>query len=77
MAIRSLAASRTPPSMRGNCVQRRKWLKVALLLMLAGASFACPMNPQEIEELMRIMNGNQVAIPDEDHKGDEGRDVPG
>jgi hypothetical protein len=45
--------------------------------MMAEALFACPMNPQKIGELMRMVNGNQAAIPDEDHKGDGGGDMPG
>ena len=54
---------------------RRKWLKVLMLLMMTGASLAGPMNPQEIDEQMHIMNENKITIPDEDHKGDGGRDL--
>lgn len=55
---------------------RRKWLKIVMLLLLAGASMSGAMNPQEIEEQMRIMNANQVTATDEDHKGDGDTDVP-
>jgi len=53
----------------------RKWLKVLMLLMMAGASFGSPMNPKEIEELMHIMNQTRIEfiLPDEDHKGDGGK----
>jgi len=46
-----------------------------MLLMMTGASLAGPMNPQEIEEQMHIMNENKITIPDEDHKGDGRRDL--
>jgi hypothetical protein len=53
---------------------KRKWLKVLLLLMMAGASFGSPMNPKEIEELMEIMNDTSIEfrLPHEDHNGDGG-----
>jgi hypothetical protein len=47
-----------------------------MLLILAGASLAGPMNPQEIEEQMRIMNANEVTISDEDHKAAGPSDLP-
>lgn len=51
---------------------KRKWLKALLLLMIAGSSFFGPMNPQEIEELLHIMNETKVefTIPDESQKGE-------
>ena len=53
---------------------KRKWLKVLMLLMMAGASFGSPMNPKEIEELMHTMNQTRIefTLPDEDDKGDGG-----
>ena len=57
---------------------KRKWLKVLMMLMMAGASFAAPMNPKEIEDLMHIMNETRIefTIPDEDHKGEGGKVDP-
>ena len=54
---------------------KRKWLKVLMMLMMAGASFGAPMNPKEIEDLMRVMNETRIefTIPDENHEGDGGR----
>jgi len=54
---------------------KRKWLKVLMLLMMAGASFGSPMNPKEIEELMHTMNQTRIefTLPDEDDKGDGGK----
>ena len=57
---------------------KRKWLKVLILLMMAGASFGNPtnpMNPKEIEELMSIMNQTRIEfiLPDEDDTGDGGK----
>jgi hypothetical protein len=54
---------------------KREWLKVLMLLMMAGASFGSPMNPKEIEELMYIMNQTSIEfiLPDEDDKGDGGK----
>jgi hypothetical protein len=56
---------------------KRKWLKVLMLLMMAGASFGSPMNPKEIEELMHIMNQTRIefTLPDEDDKGDGGKSL--
>jgi hypothetical protein len=51
---------------------KRKWLKAFFLMMMSGASFVgAKMNPQEIEDLLHIMNETKVefTIPD---KGDEG-----
>jgi hypothetical protein len=50
----------------------RKWLKALMLAMMAVGSFASPMNPREIEELMRTMNQTRIelTLPDEDDKGD-------
>lgn len=53
---------------------RRKWLKVVFLLMTAGASLTGPMNPEEIEAQMRIMNDTVIETSDEDHKGDGNKD---
>jgi hypothetical protein len=52
---------------------KRKWLKALLMLMLAGSSFAGPMNPKEIEDLMHVMNETRIefTIPDESHKDGE------
>ncbi len=51
---------------------KRKWLKILMMLMMAGASFGGPMNPKEIEDLMRTMNETRIefTIPDENHKGE-------
>ena len=51
---------------------KRKWLKALMLLMMAGASFGGPMNPKEIEDLMRVMNETRIefTLPDENDKGD-------
>jgi hypothetical protein len=48
---------------------KRKWLKVLMMVMMAVASFGGPMNPREIEDLMRIMNETRVecVIPDENY----------
>lgn len=53
---------------------KRKWLKVLLLAMMAGASFGSPLNPKEIEDLMHIMNQTRIefTVPDKDDKGDGG-----
>ena len=50
---------------------KRKWLKVSLLLMLAFASFAAPMNPQEIEDLLRVMNETRIesSLPEQGRDG--------
>ena len=50
----------------------RKWLKALFLGMMAIGSFASPMDPKEIEELMRTMNQTRIefTLPDEDYKGD-------
>ena len=50
----------------------RKWLKALMLAMMAVGSFGSPMNPKEIEELMRTMNSTRIelTLPDEDYKGD-------
>lgn len=55
---------------------KRKWLKVLMLAMMAGASFGGPMNPKEIEDLLYIMNQTKVewTVPDEDDKGDGGKE---
>jgi len=39
------------------------------MLMIAGLSFVGPMNPNEIEDLLHIMNEARVefTIPDESH----------
>jgi hypothetical protein len=57
---------------------KRKWLKVLMTLMMAGASFGAPMNPKEIEDLMHIMNETRIefTIPDENHKGERGKADP-
>jgi hypothetical protein len=51
---------------------KRKWLKVLLMALMAGASFGALMNPKEIEDLMRIMNETSVefTLPDENGKGE-------
>lgn len=57
---------------------KRKWLKVLMLVMMAGASFGSPMNPKEIEDLMYVMNQTRIewTVPDEDDKGDGGKGRP-
>ena len=54
---------------------KRKWLKVLMLAMMAGASFGSPMNLQEIEDLMRIMNQTRIefTVHDEDDIGEGGK----
>jgi hypothetical protein len=51
---------------------KRKWLKVLLMLMMAFTSFASPMNPREIEDVMRIMHENRTefTLSKEDHDGE-------
>ena len=51
---------------------KRKLLKVIMLVMMASASFASPMDPKEIEELMHVMNETRIefTISDENHDGD-------
>jgi hypothetical protein len=41
--------------------------------MMAIGSFGSPMDPKEIEELMRTMNQTRIefTLPDEDYKGDD------
>lgn len=55
---------------------KRKWLKLLMLAMMAGASFGSPMNPREIEDLMYIMNQTRIefTVPAEDDKGDGGKE---
>ena len=57
---------------------KRKWLKVLMMLMMAGASFGAPMNPKEIEDLMHVMNETRIefTLPDENDKGDGGKVDP-
>jgi hypothetical protein len=54
---------------------KRKWLKVLMLAMMAGASFGSPMNPKEIEDLMHVMNQTRIefTVPDEDDNGEGGK----
>ena len=54
---------------------KRKWLKVLMLAMMAGASFGSPMNPKEIEDLMYVMNQTRIefTVPDEDNNGGGGK----
>lgn len=49
-----------------------KWLKAFALAMMAIGSFGSPMDPREIEELMRTMNQTRIefTLRDEDDKGD-------
>lgn len=49
-----------------------KWLKAFALAMMAIGSFGSPMDPREIEELMRTMNQTRIefTLADEDYKGD-------
>jgi hypothetical protein len=51
---------------------KSKWLKALMMVMLAVTSFGGPMNPREIEDLMRIMNQTQIeyTIPDKDKNGE-------
>ena len=51
----------------------RKCLKALVLAMMAIGSFGSPMDPKEIEELMRTMNQTRIefTLPDEDYKGDD------
>lgn len=50
----------------------RKWLKALALAMMAIGSFGSPVDPREIEELIRTMNQTRIefTLPDEDSKGD-------
>ena len=54
---------------------KRKWLKVLMLTMMAGASFGSPMNTKEIEDLMYVMNQTRIefTVPDEDDSGEGGK----
>ena len=54
---------------------KRKWLKVLMLAMMAGASFGSPMNPKEIEDLMYVMNQTRIefTVPDDDDNGEGGK----
>jgi hypothetical protein len=56
----------------------RKWLKALALAMMAVGSFASPLDPREIEELIRTMNQTRIEITlrDDDYKGDGERLVP-
>lgn len=51
---------------------KRKWLKALMMVMLAVTSLGGPMNPREIEDLMRIMNQTQIeyTIPGRNKDGD-------
>ena len=51
---------------------KRKWLKLLVLMMMGTASAFSPVNPQELWEIMHIMNETKVefTIPDESDKGD-------
>jgi hypothetical protein len=51
---------------------KRKWLRALFLAMMAVASFAGPMNPKDIEDLLHTMNETKVefTIPDESDKDD-------
>ncbi len=51
----------------------RKWQKVLVLAMMAIGPFESPVNPREIEELMRTMNQTRIefTLPNEDDKGDD------
>jgi len=55
---------------------KRKWLKTLLMLMIGGAAMIGPVNPKEIEDLMRIMNETRIefTIPNEDDKGEGKKD---
>jgi hypothetical protein len=50
----------------------RNWLKALALAMMAIGSFGSPVDPREIEELIRTMNQTRIefTLPDEDCKGD-------
>jgi hypothetical protein len=55
---------------------KRKWLKAVLMLLMAGASFVgAKMNPEEIENVLHIMNETKVefTVPYESAKGDGNR----
>ncbi len=56
---------------------KREWLKALMLAMMAGASFGSAMNPKEIEDLMYVMNQTRVefTVPEEDDKGDGGKEA--
>jgi hypothetical protein len=56
----------------------RKWLRALALAMMAVGSFAGPMGPREIEELMRTMNQARIelTLPNEDYKDDREWPVP-
>jgi hypothetical protein len=51
---------------------KRKWIKALVMVTLAWSSFAGPMNPKEIEDLLHITNETKIefTIPDQDYKGD-------
>lgn len=50
---------------------KRKCLRLVFLVMLATASFASPMNPKEVEDLLQIMNETRVELSaDRTNNGD-------
>ena len=53
---------------------KRTWLKALMLAMIACASFGCPINPKEVEDLMYIMNQTRIefTLRDEDDEGERG-----
>jgi hypothetical protein len=53
---------------------KRKWLKALMLAMMACASFGCPINPKEVEDLMYLMNQTRIefTLRDEDDEGERG-----
>ena len=54
---------------------KRKWLRILMLAMMAGASFGSAMNPKEIEDPMYVMNQTRIefTVPDEDDSGEGGK----
>jgi hypothetical protein len=55
---------------------KRKWLKLLVLMMMGTASAFSPVNPQELWEIMHIMNETKVefSIPDDSDDGDDDRE---
>jgi hypothetical protein len=52
--------------------KKRKWMKALALIMMASASMFGAVNPQEIEDIMEIMNATHVESTL--HREDDGGD---
>jgi hypothetical protein len=56
----------------GSVSIHRKWLQALMLAMMAVGSFASPMDPKEIEELISTMNQTRIefTLRNEDDRSD-------